>query len=74
MKKNMGKCDRILRAVGAVIIAILYLTGVLTGTLGMVLLVVALVLLLTSLMGFCPAYTIFGMKTCSKCSIDKSDE
>ncbi len=71
MKKNMGKADKLIRLLVAVVITTLYLTGVIEGTLGIVLLVVAVVMLLTSLVGFCPAYAIFGIKTCSKCSTDK---
>lgn len=64
MKKNMGLLDRSIRSLIAVIIAILYFTDVITGTLGIILLVVACVLLLTSLLSFCPAYWPFGVSTC----------
>jgi uncharacterized membrane protein len=64
MKKNMGSADKILRTAIAVVVAILYFTGVISGILGTVLLVLAVVFLLTSLVGFCPLYTIFGIQTC----------
>lgn len=64
MKKNMGSADRIARVVIAAIVAVLYFTNVITGTLGIVLLVIAGVFLLTSLISFCPLYTIFGINTC----------
>jgi hypothetical protein len=64
MKKNMGFTDRIIRTIIAVAIAILYFTDVITGTLGIVLLVVAGIFLLTSLVSFCPLYLPFGLKTC----------
>jgi len=64
MKKNMGNTDRIIRIVIAIVIAALYFTNVITGTLGIVLLVIAGVFLLTSLVSFCPLYTLFGMNTC----------
>ncbi len=64
MTINMGKADRILRPLLAIVFIALYFTGTLTGTLGMVLLVVAAVFLLTSLMGSCPLYTLFGIRTC----------
>ena len=64
MKKNMGTADRILRLVLAAIIAALYFTNVITGTLGIVLLVLAAVFVLTSLISFCPLYVPFGIKTC----------
>ncbi|MFZ6051023.1 YgaP family membrane protein [Halocola ammonii] len=64
MKKNMGTADRVIRVIIAAIIATLYFTGTLTGTLGVVLLVLSGVFVLTSLVSFCPLYTIFGMRTC----------
>lgn len=64
MKKNMGATDRIIRTIIAVVIAILYFTDVITGTLGIVLLILAGIFLLTSLFSFCPLYLPFGLKTC----------
>jgi O-antigen ligase len=64
MKRNMGSTDKIVRFVLAAIIAVLYLTGTVTGTLGIVLLVVAGVFIVTSLVNFCPLYTLFGLNTC----------
>lgn len=65
MKKNMGSADRIVRLLAAVIIAVLYYGGYISGTLGIVLLVVAVVFALTSFVSFCPAYLPFGINTCS---------
>ena len=64
MKKNMGNADRIIRFLLAVVVAILYFTHVITGTFGIVLLVVAGVFVLTSLISFCPLYTLIGFNTC----------
>lgn len=64
MKKNMGNADKIIRSVIAVVVAILYFTNVITGTLGIVLMVLAAVFLLTSLVSFCPLYAPFGITTC----------
>lgn len=64
MKKNMGKVDGLIRTLIAVVIGALYFTGVISGTLGIVLLVVSIVFLLTSVVSFCPLYTLFGMNTC----------
>ncbi|MGQ7870069.1 YgaP family membrane protein [Sunxiuqinia sp. sy24] len=69
MKKNMGMTDRVIRSVVAVVIAILYFANVITGTLGIILLILACVFLLTSVVSFCPLYPILGMNTC-----EKSDE
>lgn len=65
MKKNMGTTDRIIRTIIALIAAYLYFGGIVTGTLGIVLIVVAAVFLLTSLVSFCPLYSIVGLNTCS---------
>ena len=64
MKKNMGTADKAVRFIIAAVIAVLYFTGTLTGTLGIVLLVLAGVFLLTSLVSFCPLYAPFGLNTC----------
>ncbi len=64
MGKNMGNTDRIIRFIIAAVIAGLYFTGTITGTLGIVLLVLAGVFLLTSFIGFCPLYAPFGFSTC----------
>ncbi|MGE0159932.1 MAG: DUF2892 domain-containing protein [Gemmatimonadales bacterium] len=66
MKPNMGAADRVARILVAVVIAILYFTGRIEGTLAAVLGVVALVFLLTSLVGRCPAYLPFGFSTCAR--------
>jgi hypothetical protein len=66
MKANMGTTDKIIRIAIAALIAILYFTNVISGTLGIVLLVAAAVFVLTSLISFCPLYPIIGMNTCKK--------
>lgn len=64
MKKNMGNADRIIRVIIAIIIAALYYTNVISGTLGIVLLALAGIFVLTSLISFCPLYAPFGLSTC----------
>jgi hypothetical protein len=64
MKKNMGNIDKAIRIVLAIIFVILYFTNTVSGTLGIVLLIFAAVFVLTSLIGFCPLYPIFGINTC----------
>lgn len=64
MKKNMGIIDRMVRLTIAIGIVVLFLTGVIEGTLAIVLLVLAGIFVLTSFMGFCPLYTLFGLRTC----------
>ena len=65
MKKNMGTADRSIRVIVAAIVGILYFTGTISGTLGIVLIVLAIVFVLTSLISFCPLYAPFGIKTCT---------
>ena len=60
----MGGTDRIIRTIAAVLFAVLYFTGTITGTIGMVLLVIAGVFLITSFISFCPLYAPFGLSTC----------
>jgi len=64
MKKNMGSADRIIRVIIAATIAMLYINQIITGTIGVILLVIAGVFVLTSLVKFCPLYLPFGIKTC----------
>lgn len=64
MTKNMGLADRIIRIIIAAIVGILYFTGTISGTIGIVLLVLAGVFVLTSIISFCPLYAPFGIKTC----------
>lgn len=66
MKKNMGSADRMVRTVIAIVIAILYFTNIISGTLGLILLVLAGVFLFTSFISFCPLYAPFGLSTCKK--------
>jgi hypothetical protein len=66
MKLNMGSVDRILRVVLAAVFAWLYFSGTVTGIAGIILVVLGGVFVLTSLIGFCPLYTIFGINTCPR--------
>ena len=66
MKKNMGGIDRIIRIIIAIVVGVLYYTGTISGTLGIVLLVLGIVFLLTSFINFCPLYTVLGINTGKK--------
>ena len=66
MKKNMGTADKVIRILVAIVIAILFFTNVISGTLGIVLLVLAAIFLLTSIVSFCPLYLPFGINTGKK--------
>jgi hypothetical protein len=63
MKKNMGIIDRVLRILIAVVVAVLYFTGILSGTWAIVLLILSGIFILTSVVGICPLYMPFGLKT-----------
>ncbi len=66
MTKNMGTLDRGARVVAAIVLAVLYFTGVVEGTLGIVVLVIAAVFVLTSAVSFCPLYAPLGLSTKKK--------
>jgi len=66
MKPNMGGADRIIRILIAAVFAYLYFSGTVTGTLGLVLVILGGVFVLTSLVSFCPLYTLVGINTCKR--------
>lgn len=63
MKRNMSNADRIIRVIIAALFVYLYFGGIVTGTLGIVLVVLGGVFLLTSLVSFCPLYAPFNFST-----------
>lgn len=63
MKRNMSNTDRIVRVIIAALFAYLYFGGLVTGTLGIILLVLGVVFVLTSVVSFCPLYAIFKLST-----------
>ena len=63
MKANMGSIDKIFRIVVAIVLGVLFYLDIISGTLGIVLLVLAGVFVLTSLVSFCPLYAPFGLST-----------
>ena len=63
LNRNMSNNDRIVRVVVAALFAYLYFGGVVTGTLGIVLVVLGAVFLFTSVVSFCPIYAIFKLST-----------
>lgn len=66
MKRNMSNVDRVIRVIVAAIFAYLYFAGIVTGALGIILLVLGAVFLLTSIVAFCPLYTLFKFSTFKK--------
>ncbi len=63
MKANMGNADKVVRVLLAVVIAALYFTNVISGTVAIVLLVLAVIFIATSFISFCPLYLPFGIST-----------
>lgn len=59
MNKNVGGIDKIMRIVAGVALIGLTLSGMI-GVWGWI----GVVPLATGLMGWCPAYTLLGIKTC----------
>ena len=66
MKSNVNTTDRIIRVIITAIVAALYFTNTITGTLGIVLMVAAGILLVTSVINFCPIYYALGLSTNKK--------
>jgi len=62
----MGVVDRVIRILIAVVIAVLYFTHAISGTLAVILLIFAGVLVVTSLIGICPLYLPLGLSTSKK--------
>jgi hypothetical protein len=63
MKPNLSKWDRMIRVVLAALFAYLYFAGIVTGGLGLLLLVLGVVFLGTAIVGFCPLYAAFKFST-----------
>ncbi|HOF97829.1 MAG TPA: DUF2892 domain-containing protein [Paludibacteraceae bacterium] len=66
MKTNVGSTDKVVRLALAIVLIVLFYKGIFSVILGIVALIVAFVLTLTSLIGFCPLYTLFGINTAKK--------
>ncbi len=65
-QKNMGIVDRLVRIVAAVLFGYLYFSGIVTGALGIILLVLGIIFILTSLVRTCPLYIPFKINTIKK--------
>jgi len=66
MKINMGKIDRILRFLLGVLVIYLYFTNQISGLWAIVLGIFAIIFIITSFIGFCPVYTLLGIRTNKK--------
>jgi len=63
MKRNLSNLDRIVRVVLAALFAHLYFGWIVTGALGIVLVLLAVVFLFTAIIAFCPLYAPFKFST-----------
>jgi len=61
--KNIGKSDKIVRVLIAVLFTVLFLNQLITGIVGVILVILAGVFLLTSVVGTCPLYLPFKINT-----------
>ena len=67
MKKNVGNTDKLVRLIIAVVIFIFVYTGKITNpTMEYVLLTGALLAAITSLLNYCPLYSLLKINTCKK--------
>ncbi len=66
MKKNVGIIDKVIRWLLVAAVIVLYITNIISGTAGIVLLVVAGILAVTSIFGVCPLYMVLGINTAKK--------
>lgn len=66
MKKNLGTIDKLVRILIAAVIAILFFANIITGALGIALLLFAVILVVTSFINFCPIYFAFGLSSNKK--------
>jgi len=66
MVKNMGKADRVIRIILALVVGVLILTGQLVGWGAVILGILAVVFIGTSIVGTCPLYLPFNISTLKK--------
>ncbi len=64
MKRNIGKSDKMIRVIIAIILATLDWFKIIESEYSWALSALAIVLLISTFTGFCPLYTLFGINTC----------
>lgn len=60
---NEAGWDRIVRVILGIVLLVLTFTGTVSGALGTVLMIVGFIALLTGIIGICPAYMLFKVRT-----------
>lgn len=67
MTANMGTVDRVIRAIVGAVLLVLALGGwIATGWIYTVAVIVGVVMLATAALSNCPAYSLLGIRTCSR--------
>ena len=74
MVKNMGKTDKVIRIVLALVFGLLILTGQLVGWGAVILGILAVVFIGTSVVGTCPIYIPFNISTLKKSEKSEKSE
>lgn len=64
MKENVGKLDRGIRVLLALVLVLGYFFNLYNNTFTVIALAVTIILLLTAVKGFCPLYKIIGLNSC----------
>jgi hypothetical protein len=64
----MGMVDRLIRILIAIVIAILYFTGIIGGVVAIILGIVAVIFLITGIVARCPGYEPMKISTRKKAS------
>jgi hypothetical protein len=63
MKKNISTTDRLIRLLLAALVAGLYFSHIIQGTVAAVLGIAAIIIAATALVNFCPIYRLMGIST-----------
>lgn len=66
MKPNMRTIDKVIRILIAITIGVLYFTHQITGIPAIVLGIISIIFIFTSLISFCPLYTLVGISSAKK--------
>ena len=73
IKVNEGKSDRVVRVIIAAFLFVLAIFFT-HGTAQVFFLILAAMMSITTLMGWCPLYILFGFSTCGKESVEKESQ
>jgi zinc transporter ZupT len=66
MKANLHDVDKVARIILAIVVAVLYFTGIISGNVAIILSVIAALLVVTVFINFCPIYHFLGISTKKK--------